>query len=87
MDFFFLCVNSKIVYPRYLRYFYYHGTMILPWIRQQETIRNWVTFCAPGFDHFVPVDCSEIVVKVAQPKSCKHNPDLGDDCFNFVNWT
>jgi hypothetical protein len=39
------CENSKLVYPRYLGYFYYHGTIILPCIRQQETIRNWVTFC------------------------------------------
>jgi hypothetical protein len=41
----------------------------------------------PGFDKFVPVDCSEIVVKVAKAKPCRNNPDLGDDCFNFVNWT
>ena len=40
------CENSKLVYPRYLGYFYYHGTMIFPCIRQQETIRNCVTFCA-----------------------------------------
>ena len=39
------------------------------------------------FDDFVPVDCSEVVVKVAKAKSCRNNPDLGDDCFNFVNWT
>ena len=40
----------------------------------------------PGFERpgFVPVDCSEIVVKVAQPKGCRNNPDLGDDCFNPV---
>ena len=43
----------------------------------------------PGFrfQGFVPIDCSEVVVKVAQPKSCRNNPDLGDDCFNPVNWT
>ena len=41
----FLCENSKLVYPRYLGYFYYHRKMILPCIRQQETIHNWVTFC------------------------------------------
>ena len=41
----------------------------------------------PGdFDDFVPVDCSEIVVKVAKAKSCSNNPDLGEDCFNLVNW-
>ena len=39
------CENSKLVNPRYLGYFYYHGKMILPCIKQQETIRNWVTFC------------------------------------------
>ena len=38
-------------------------------------------------DNFVPVDCSEMVVKVAKAKSCRQNPELGDDCFNFVNWT
>ena len=35
-----------------------------------------------GFDDFVPVDCSEVVVKVAQQKKCRNTPDLGDDCFN-----
>ena len=49
-DFYFFCENSKLVYPRYLGYFYYHGTMILPCIRQQETIHNWVTFC--GFNQW-----------------------------------
>ena len=28
------CENSKLFYPRYLGYFYYHGSMILPCIRQ-----------------------------------------------------
>ena len=45
----------------------------------------------PGsrFDDFVPVDCSEVVVKVAKAKSCGNNrkDQVGGDCFNFVNWT
>ena len=41
----------------------------------------------PHFDDFVPVDCSEVVVKVAKETDCSLNPDLGDDCFNFVYWT
>ena len=45
---YFVCENSKLVYPRYLGYFYYHGTMILPCIRQPETFRNWVNFCGQG---------------------------------------
>ena len=42
----------------------------------------------PGshFANFEPVDCSEMVVKVAQAESCHTNPHLGDDCFNVVNW-
>ena len=43
------CGNSKLDYPRYLRDFYYHGTMNVSCIRQQETIRNWGTFCG----HFI----------------------------------
>ena len=39
------------------------------------------------FDEFVPVDCFEIIVKVVKAESCYNNPDLGEDCFNFVNWT
>ena len=40
-------------------------------------------FRRPGF---VPVDCSEVVVKVAKAKNCRHNLDLGDDCYKS-NWT
>jgi len=40
-----------------------------------------------GFDEFIPVDCSEVVLQVSNPKSCKHNPELGDDCMNQPNWT
>ena len=40
------CENLKLVYSRFLRDFYYHGTMNVPCIRRQETIRNWGTFCA-----------------------------------------
>ena len=39
------------------------------------------------FDKYVPVDCSEVEVKVAQLKWCSQNPELGNDCFNPVNWT
>ena len=39
------------------------------------------------FDEFVPVDCFEIIVKVVKAEPCYSNPDLGEDCFNFVNWT
>ena len=36
-----------------------------------------------GFDEFIPVDCSEVVLQVSNPKYCKRNPDLGDDCMNY----
>ena len=41
----FFCENEKLDYPRFLEDFYYHGTMILPCIREPTSIRNWVTFC------------------------------------------
>ena len=39
------------------------------------------------FDEYELVDCSEVEVKVAQLKRCSRNPELGNDCFNPVNWT
>ena len=39
-----------------------------------------------GYEEFATVDCSEVIVKVAKAEFCYDNPDLGEDCFNFVNW-
>ena len=43
--FIFFCENSKLLQPRFFRDFYFHGTMNVPCTRQQESIRNWRTFC------------------------------------------
>ena len=45
------CENSKLVYPRFLGYFYSPGTMNVPCTRQQESIRNWRTFCEHIISH------------------------------------
>ena len=37
------------------------------------------------WDEFVPVDCSEVVIKVATPRDCSDG-DFGDDCFDYPNW-
>jgi len=47
----------------------------------------YVDWQTEGFDYFTPVDCSEVEILVANPKSCQHNPELGDDCMNFPNFT
>jgi len=43
------------------------------------------------FDIFLPVDCSEVAVKVAEMKGCRRSQDSEaqntDDCFDFPNWT
>jgi len=39
------CENSKFDNPRFLGAFYYHGTMNVPCISKQESIRNWRTYC------------------------------------------
>ena len=41
------CENSKSLYPRFLGDFYFYGTMNVSCTRQQESIRNWGTFCVP----------------------------------------
>ena len=39
------------------------------------------------FDQFVPIDCSEVILKVASPRRCNDDEDFEDDCFDFPNWT
>ena len=38
-----------------------------------------------NLNEFVPVDCSEVVIKVATPRDCSDG-DFGDDCFDYPNW-
>ena len=33
-------------------------------------------------DVFAPIDCSEVVVKVANPRNCQDG-DFGDNCYDF----
>ena len=58
------------------------------WLKIPQGFSCGVGVDVPGshFANFEPVDCSEMVVKVAQAESCHTNPHLGDDCFNVVNW-
>ena len=39
-----------------------------------------------GYEEFETVDCSEVIVKVVKAAYCDDKRDLGEDCFNFVNW-
>ena len=39
-----------------------------------------------NFDQYVPVNCSEVILKVGTPRHCDGG-NFGSDCFDFPNWT
>ena len=47
--YYYFCDNSKLVKPRFLRDFYFHGTLNVPCTSKQESIRNWRTFCGQTY--------------------------------------